>query len=123
VSRLVLIALLALAAGGSALAATPDRYRFTGLVGPIAQPAGHYIVEGDGIKFHFADHDVPDAGTRYKVCVARVHQCWSRRTHPYTDTFSIGNFAHPKYGAMTARWYVGGRVVAVWNFYYTPEGE
>jgi hypothetical protein len=121
---LCVAAILATSLAGVATAAVPAKYRYTGVVGPIAQPAGHWIVVGDGIKFYFADHNAPTTGTQYRVCVAKVHQCWNRRTRPnsYTDTFSIGDFALPQYGAMIARWYVGGRVVAVWNFYYEPEG-
>jgi hypothetical protein len=120
----LLVAVVFMAMGVlSAGAAVPPGYRYTGVVGPIAFPAGHYINEGDGLRFSFTDSLPPASGLRYRLCVRKgsvVVQCWNRRVKPYNshDAFSIGNFASPNYGALVARWYVGRRVVARWNFFY-----
>jgi hypothetical protein len=117
------LAVGALIAVSGAIASVPAKYRYTGVVGPIAFPAARYFAEGGGLRFTFIDSAPPVRGLRYRVCVfkhASVVQCWNRRLRARNskDGFSVGDFTRPRFGELVARWYVNGRVVATWRFYY-----
>jgi hypothetical protein len=95
------------------------RRRATRVVGFALHQRGRWAA------FSFTDSNPPTAGLQYRVCVSKrslVVQCWNRRVAAYRshDGFGVGNFATPQYGELVARWYVGGRAVARWNFYYAP---
>ena len=112
---LLLAVLVSLTAVSAVSAETSTRYRYTALLGPIAQPAGHHFVVGDGVKFYFSDWENPEArAPLYRVCITKRRsttplECWNRpRARYYYDTFKIGGLA-PKgdrgFGrALVCRW-------------------
>lgn len=108
--------------------AYPPKYRYTGVVGPIAGGASHAIEEGGGLKFSFADKNRTNAPS-YRLCLSKKgsgspFRCWDRpQARSYFDRFQVGNIYPSPYGPLVAKWIVGGRVVARWEFFYSREGE
>jgi hypothetical protein len=110
----------------------PGKYRFTGVVGTLASPASHAIFVGDGVSFSFSDKATPPVKA-YRLCLykkrsAAPSRCWRRpilRRNYDRDRFTV--LSLPTGQAVstewTAKWSVGGRVVATWRFIYLQEGE
>jgi hypothetical protein len=59
---LLLLIAICSAGAGSATAGVPAKYRYAGVVGPLAWPATHYISTGDGLRFSFTDSNPPASG-------------------------------------------------------------
>jgi len=85
----------------------------------------HTIVRGGGVVFSFFDalsqgrKSVP-----YRLCVGRLgkpaSRCWTRTARYGVGKISFAFTLPPvvPLGELTARWLVGGRTVARWDFLY-----
>ena len=110
---------------GDPRASAPASYRYAGVVENGRGAPAHYIARGEAFKFVFFDYQAQGLRRkRYRLCVGRPGRppakCWSR-----TARFGLGrlrfSFVLPRevqVGPVTARWFVGGRPVAVWSFFY-----
>jgi hypothetical protein len=112
-------------AAGEAVA---PKYRFSGWVTANALPSAppkHLIFEGDAGTLRFLDaSNTTKKRTAYKVCVFKrgvsKGQC-RRGTAPLdTSPSKLPLFARCC-AEWVAKWYVGGHVVATWQFLFLPE--
>ena len=106
----------------------PARYRYAGVVETGRGAPAHQVASGDGIKFVFFDALSQGRGSeRYRVCLSQAGnrvRCWRG-----TARYGLGRLVFPiklpsevMYGAVTARWFIGSRVVATWPFLYARGG-
>lgn len=126
-SFIAALAALSLVAVGAAQADVPTQYRYAGtVIRASGSVPTHALVEGDGIGFTFTDENSP-RGFRYTLCLfkrgkAQAFRCWQREPRRHSDLFMVGDLHPSPYGALTAKWMIGGRVVTIWHFLYQSEG-
>lgn len=104
-------------------------YRFAGVMENGRGAPTHYAAIGDGFRLLF--FDALSQGRRsegYKVCLGPpgkpAVRCW-RRTLRYGLSRVILGDRLPRevaYGAVTARWMIGDRIVTAWPFLYVRGG-
>ena len=125
VAAVALVASAVCSASGSPM---PDKYRFTGWMAAGQSPSDwptHLLVEGDAGTLRFADRwNLARKPVAYRVCVSKsgsaVVECRGAKA-------AIGG--HPSLlpvfvrccGDFVTRWYVAGRLVAMWPFRFIPE--
>jgi len=128
---LVLTSVMALTVAtaiGGERSGIPAHYRYAGVVETGRGAPAHQVASGDGIKFVFFDAlSQGRPSERYRVCLSQAGKplrCWSR-----VARFGLGRLVFPiklpsevTYGAATARWFFGSRVVATWPFLYARGG-
>ena len=105
------------------------RFRYAGVVENGRGAPAHQITTGDGFRFVFFDAlSQGRRSERYKLCVnppgKPSAKCWRGNAR-----YGLGRIAYPAllpsnvpFGVLTARWFVNGRVVAAWGFYYVRGG-
>jgi hypothetical protein len=103
------------------------RYRYAGVAENGRGAPAHYIATGDGFRFLFFDaRSQGRRSERYTLCLGAAGKpparCWRR-----TAGYGLGRVVFPArlppeltYGALTARWLIGTRIVATWSFLYVP---
>jgi hypothetical protein len=132
--RIVVLAAVVLfvSSAGAATGGMPDRYRFTGWMEATTGPGGtptHLLVDGDGGTLHFDDRwNLTRKPVAYRVCLVKV----GLLSGPCRQALAPPNYSGPHAesvlsvfvsccGDFVARWYVAGRLVAMWPFRYVPE--
>jgi hypothetical protein len=112
----------AVGGGGSDFA----RFRYAGVVENGRGAPAHQIASGDVFRLVF--FDVLSQGRRserYRVCLGAAGKsnirCWNRMARYGLSRFALSRALLPQVplgGPVTARWLIGGRVVAAWSFLY-----
>jgi hypothetical protein len=104
-------------------------YRYAGVVENGRGAPAHQFARGDGFRFLFFDAlSQGRRSERYKLCLnppgKPPARCWHSNAR-----FGLGRIAYGgllpsnvPFGVLTARWFVSGRVVAAWRFYYVRGG-
>jgi hypothetical protein len=132
VFALLLMAALVLAvkiATGGQRSRAVGSYRYAGVIENGRGAPAHYLAIGDG--FHLLFFDALSQGRRserYRVCLGRpgkpALRCWRRTARYGLDRLILGDRLPPEvsYGAVTARWVIGDRIVTTWPFLYVRGG-
>jgi hypothetical protein len=122
VTALVVAVAAAVGGGGSDFA----RFRYAGVVQNGRGAPAHQIASADVFRLVF--FDVLSQGRRserYRVCLGTAGKpkirCWNRTARYGLSRFAVSRALLPQVplgGPVTARWLIGGRVVAAWSFLY-----
>jgi hypothetical protein len=108
----------------------PLRYRYAGVVENGRGAPSHFIEAGD--RFRFVFFDWLSKGRRsepYRLCIGRIGKV-ALRCSNHTAAYGVGGVTFaatppailPVATPLTARWLIGGRIVATWRFYYMHGG-
>jgi hypothetical protein len=103
----------------------PRRYRYAGVVENGLGVPMHYLRRGGGITFAFSDAlSLGRKALPYRLCLGRPRRtpnhCWDRTARYGVGKVSFSATLPPDVplGALTAHWFVAGRIVASWPFLY-----
>jgi hypothetical protein len=125
-AALVLAATVAI---GGDRSSAPASYRYAGVMENGRGAPAHYLAIGDGFRLLF--FDALSQGRRselYRVCLGPpgkpAVRCWRRTARYGLSRVILGDRLPPQvsYGAVTARWLIGTRVVTTWPFLYVRGG-
>jgi hypothetical protein len=123
-----LVLAVTVAIGGERSSAVA-RYRYAGVIENGRGAPAHYLAIGDGFRMLFFDAlSQGRRSERYSVCLGPPGKppvrCWQRTARYGLSRVMLGDRLPPQvsYGAVTARWLIGNRIVATWPFLYVRGG-
>jgi hypothetical protein len=104
-------------------------YRYAGVIQNGRGAPAHYLAIGDGFRLLFFDAlSQGRRSQRYRVCLGPpgkpAVRCWRRTARYGLSRVILGDRLPPEvsYGAVTARWWIGDRIVTTWPFLYVRGG-